>query len=69
MNEDQADSLVSKLENILNKLEQGNTTPAINQFGAFINQALSLVDEGVLKPEEGQDLVDAAQAVIDQLTA
>jgi len=64
----QANSLVSKLENILNKLEQGKTKPVINQLGAFINQVLSLVDEGVLTLEEGQDLVDATQAVIDQLT-
>jgi YVTN family beta-propeller protein len=63
----QANSLGSKLENILDKLEKGQTQPAINQLNAFINQVLALVD-GVLTPEEGQDLVDAAQSVIDQLT-
>lgn len=68
LNDGQANSLGSKLENILQALEQRKTKPVINQLNAFINQVLSLVDEGVLTPEEGQDLVDAAQAVIDQLS-
>ena len=68
LNVGQANSLISKLENILNRPEQGTTQPVINQLGAFINQVLSLVEEGILTPEEGQDLVDAAQAVIDQLS-
>ena len=53
---------------VLDKLEQGHIQPAINLLYAFINQVLSLVDEGVLTPEEGQNLVDAVQAAIDQLS-
>ncbi len=45
------------LSKIAKKVEQGRTKPVINQLGAFINQVLSLVEEGILTLEEGQALV------------
>ena len=36
---------------------------------AFINQVNSLVADGVLSQEEGQPLVEAAQAIIDSFAA
>ena len=56
------------LRKIAKKVEQGRTKPVINQLGAFINQVLSLVEERILTPKEGQALVGAAQVVIHQLS-
>jgi hypothetical protein len=44
-------------------------TAAINQLNALINQVMSLVADGVLKPAQGQALIDAARNVINDLAA
>jgi hypothetical protein len=40
---------------------------AVNRLNAFINEVTSLIDEGVLSPEEGQPLIDEAAAIIWQI--
>jgi polyhydroxyalkanoate synthesis regulator phasin len=65
----QGNALVVKLENALEKLGDGKTNTAINQLGAFINQVEALVNAGTLTPEEGEALIEAAQFIIDQLSA
>jgi hypothetical protein len=67
LNAGQGNSLIVKLEAALQKLEQGQPRPAVNQLGAFINEVESLIDEGVLTPEEGQSLIDAANVIIYQI--
>lgn len=61
-------SLTVKLSAAQKKLSQGSETATINMLGAFINQVKALVSSGRLEPEEGQGLIGAAQAVIDQLS-
>jgi hypothetical protein len=34
----QGNALISKLQNVLDKIARGNITAAVNQLGAFINQ-------------------------------
>ena len=40
---------------------------AINQLNAFINQVNAFVNSGKLTSQQGQDLVDAVQTIIDSL--
>ena len=67
LNNGQANALITKLEGVLDKLDRGNTTPAINTLNAFINQVNSFIDEGILPPEVGQTLIDAANDLIGQI--
>ena len=64
-----AGSLVSKLENVIAKLDKDNVGAAINQLQAFINQIQALIQSGQLAQQDGDLLIDAAQSVIDQLSA
>jgi hypothetical protein len=63
LNGGQVKSLSGTLENVQSKLDRGQLTAAVNQLGAFGNHVKSLVDEGVLSPEDGQALIDAAEDV------
>jgi len=63
----ESNALTSTLDAALKQVGSGKTTPAINQLGAFINKIEALVQSGKLSEDEGQALIDAAQAVIDQL--
>jgi pullulanase-type alpha-1,6-glucosidase len=67
LNGGQANSLIRKLENAQDSLDRGRVNVAINQLNAFINEVMSLVADGVLDPEEGQPLIDAARNVINDL--
>ena len=62
LNDSRANSLVSKLNKVLQNLEKGKENSAINQLGALGNQVVSLVDERVLTLEEGQGLLIAARS-------
>ena len=53
----------------LQQLENGNTAAAINQLQAFINQVNAFINAGTLSQTEAQPLIDAAQAIIDLLSA
>jgi hypothetical protein len=64
LNHGQGNALLSKLWNILAKIANGNIGAAINQLGAFINQVEDFVFEGILTPEQGAALIDAAQDII-----
>jgi len=68
LNSGKATGLITKLESVLDKLEKGNLTPALNQLNAFINQVNGFIDEGILTPEEGQALIDAANDLISQIS-
>jgi len=64
----QANSLTSKLDTALVQLDKGNEKAASNVLQAFINQLTGLVNAGVLTIDDAQPLIDAAEAIIDQLT-
>jgi hypothetical protein len=40
---------------------------ALNNLNAFINQVQSYVGEGLLTPEQGQSLIEAAEAIREQI--
>ena len=67
LNGGQVNSMSRKLTAVLSKLERGQSKPAVNQLLAFVHQVESLVDEGVLRPEEGQPLIDAVEDILDSI--
>lgn len=67
LNKGEANALIKKLENALKSLEKENIQLACNQLGAFIYQVNALINSGRLTPEQGQELIDAAQSVINGL--
>ena len=68
LNGGQGNSLISKLENALKKIEQEKVTPAVNMLEAFKNQVNAFIAAGILMPEEGQSLIAAVDLIIANLT-
>jgi Tol biopolymer transport system component len=60
---EQAESLTVKLDNAMDSQERGNTTPACNKLGAFINNVEAYVNDETLTPDQGQALIDAANSI------
>ena len=63
LNKGQGNSLTSKLDNIIEKFEDGKNKPACNQLNAFTQHLDSLIDDGVLTSAQGQPLIDQANLV------
>jgi len=61
----QGGALISKLDNIIEKLNNGQTNASCNQLGAFINQINAYIINGTLTEEEGQAQILATQAIKD----
>jgi CSLREA domain-containing protein len=59
----QANPLITKLENVIDKLDQEQTNAACGQLGAFINQINAYIGNGTLTAAQGQALIDAANAI------
>jgi len=68
LNQGQGNALMNKLDQAINKLDQGKITQAINHLQAFINQVNDFINTGVLTPAEGQPLIDAANRIIAVLS-
>jgi len=68
LNDGQGNALISKLENVLEKLEKGHTSAAANQLGAFINQVEDFVYEGILTTNQGDMLIKAATLLVEALS-
>ncbi|MEW6208225.1 MAG: LamG-like jellyroll fold domain-containing protein [Acidobacteriota bacterium] len=64
INEGQGNSLTSKLDAAIEKMDQGNGNAARNQLEAFINQVNDLMNSGGLSASQGQALIDAANNLI-----
>jgi Rax2 C-terminal beta propeller domain/Secretion system C-terminal sorting domain/Bacterial Ig domain len=65
-----AKPLVGKLQGAQAKLDNNKTTtPAINDLQAFINMINAAINSGKLTLEQGQPLIDAANAIIAVLSA
>jgi hypothetical protein len=58
-----ANPLITKLEQVLAKLEDGQTAAACGQLDAFINQVNAYITNGTITAAEGQALIDAVNAV------
>ena len=67
LNNGQENSLTKKLENIIAKLNKEKTNVACNQLGAFENQVLDFIVNGVLSASEGQELLDVTSDVKNTL--
>jgi CSLREA domain-containing protein len=61
--QNKANPLITKLDQVLKKLNGGQTNAACGQLGAFINQLNADIGNGTLTPAEGQPLLDAANAL------
>lgn len=67
LNRGQKRALTAKLENALRLLDQGKKRPAINMLGAFVNNVEALIRSGRLSPDDGQQLINDANAIIEIL--
>jgi len=67
LNNGNGNALTSKLDNAISKLDNGQTNAAINKLNSFINQVNAFVNSGKLTSQQGQDLIDAVQTIIDSL--
>ncbi|MCK5316178.1 MAG: DUF3372 domain-containing protein, partial [Anaerolineales bacterium] len=67
LNEGQGNALIAKLETAIKNLDKGKAKTALNNLNAFINQVQDFIEEGVLTQEEGQSLIEAAEAISYQI--
>ncbi len=68
LSQGEGNALIAKLEAAIKQINKGNSNVAINQLQAFINQVNDFINSGLLTSAQGQPLIDAANAVIDQLS-
>lgn len=64
-----SNALSVKLQAAIEKINQGNNKAAINQLQAFINQVEAFIKVGRLSQADGQQLIAAANKIINQLTS
>jgi pullulanase len=67
LNDGQGNALIAKLEGALVKLNDGQAHVSINRLQAFVNQVYDFVEDGILSPSQGQDLMDKANSIINQI--
>ncbi|MHB1296120.1 MAG: FIMAH domain-containing protein [Anaerolineae bacterium] len=65
----QVDELDNKLSAAIASLDRNHVKAASNQLNAFIHNVSSLMKDGHLPTAEGNSLISAAQAVINDLTS
>ena len=65
LNKGQGNSLISKLNNAIKKLDQGNIKAATNILYACINQINAFIKAKILTSDLGQSLIDAIEYIID----
>jgi hypothetical protein len=63
----QGNALDAKLEAAQLQMDRGRTNAAANVLGAFMNQVEALVSSQQLTEEQGQVLIDLAEAAIAAL--
>jgi photosystem II stability/assembly factor-like uncharacterized protein len=68
LNQGQGNALIKKLEHALDRLDDDRLKAAINALGAFSNQVDAFVRGGVLWPEDGQNLSDQVNDIIELLS-
>jgi hypothetical protein len=64
LNQGQGNSLITKVNGAIQKMDQGNNNAARNQLQAFINEVNALMNSGTLTAAQGQPLIDAANNII-----
>ena len=63
LSQQQANSLLAKLQSAERSMNAGRTGPACNQINAFLNQVSLLIQSGALTPTLGQALDNAGNAL------
>jgi PKD repeat protein len=69
LNPPSANSLSASLDAAIAKLDRGDVSGALNDLQVFVSKVQGLVKTGRLTQEEAQPLLDAANAIIAQLSA
>lgn len=67
LNQGQDNSLLKQLSIAMRSLSEGKTAAAISQLQDFISEVQSLMNDGTLSQEQGQPMIDAANALIHSL--
>lgn len=67
LTQNQADGLIDRLNAVPAKVIKGQVQPAIDQLGSFMDQVRDFIAAGKLTAAQGQQLIDAVQAIIDSL--
>jgi len=63
LTQNQGDALITKLEQVIAKLDQEQTGAACNQLTAFTGQVQAFINSGSLTAAQGQALIDATNAI------
>src|SRR5438128_1827196 len=66
LNDGQGNALAVKLQGALEKLADGETAPAMNKLGAFINQIDAFRDGGILSDGRSASLLEIARDVVNR---
>jgi hypothetical protein len=69
LNQGQANSLVTKLETAIKRIDTKQPAQAAAQLGSFINQVMDLMNTGVLTPDQAWPLMDTAADIRQQILA
>ncbi|MBK8979514.1 MAG: hypothetical protein IPM29_26740 [Planctomycetes bacterium] len=69
INQGLGQSLLTKLETAVQRLDRGNTTAAINQLNAYLCEVDALVQAAILTPQEAQPLYHLVLSIIAELSA
>jgi uncharacterized repeat protein (TIGR01451 family) len=67
LSDKEAKKLINHLENALKQVNKGNEKPAINQLEDFIKEVNKLVSKHELSNSKGQELIAAAERIINIL--
>ena len=67
INQGQANSLLTKLENAQAALDRCKSKLAYHAVAAFLSQVSSLIADGVLTPAQGEPLLSAAESLLQSL--
>ncbi len=58
-----SDGLIDKINQVIVKLDAGQTSAACNQLNSFINQVTAFINSGALTSSQGQSLIDGANGI------
>jgi alpha-tubulin suppressor-like RCC1 family protein len=68
VNEGQTTAMTRILEQVINQLDRERPSAAVRLLEAFIREVNSFMTAGILSPEQGQSLIDAAQEIIGAIS-
>jgi len=63
LTQNQGAGLIDKINQVIAKLDAGQTSAACNQLSAFISQVNAFINNHTLTPSQGQTLIDGANAI------